>query len=249
MCELLAAIPRDQFVVSTKVGRYDTNTFDFSPARVIKSVDESLSRLGLSTLDMVLCHDIEFGDLDKVATETVPALLKLKESGKVRAIGITGYPLEIFPYVIAAAPPKSIDVVLSYCNYSLQNDRLNLILPALKREDVSVINASPLCMGLLTNGTPPDWHPAPKRVHVAAKKASELCESKGIPLAQLAMDFALARDEFSSTLVGIADTDILMKNVASVGRAPDAALVQQVRKVFEGESAFGVRWTSGKIEG
>ncbi len=236
-------------MVSTKVGRYDTSSFDFSAARVIKSVDESLSRLGLSYIDMVLCHDIEFGDLDQIATETLPALLKLKESGKVRAIGITGYPLEIFPYVLAAAPQKCVDVVLSYCNYSLQNDRLNLLLPALKREGVAVINASPLCMGLLTNRTPPDWHPAPNRVHVAAKKASELCESKGIPLAQLAMDYALEQDGFASTLVGISDTNILMKNVASVGRVPDAALVQQVKKVFQDESAFGVRWKSGKIEG
>lgn len=62
----LVGLPRDEIYVATKVGRYGENEFDFSAARIIKSVDESLARLQLDYLDIVQCHDIEFGDLDQV---------------------------------------------------------------------------------------------------------------------------------------------------------------------------------------
>lgn len=88
-------IPRESYVVSTKCGRYGSG-FDFSAERVTRSVDESLERLNLDYVDIILCHDIEFGSLDQIVYETVPALQKLKDSGKVRHIGISGLPLHIF---------------------------------------------------------------------------------------------------------------------------------------------------------
>lgn len=243
----LKPLPRDSFVVSTKVGRYDTNSFDFSADRVTRSVDESLERLGLDYIDMILCHDIEGGDLDQVATETIPALLKLKESGKVRAVGITGYPLEIFPYVLAVAPPGSVDVVLSYCNYNLQNTRLNNLLPALKREGVGIINASPLCMGLLTPGGGPEWHPAPENVKVAAREASDECKRRGIDLPGLALRFALGNDDIASTLVGVPSTGILDLNLtaASAPSDQDAETVTEIRDgIFACHKARNVLWNS-----
>src|SRR3982750_493397 len=60
----LAGVDRDSYVLATKVGRYGLDDFDFSAARVRRSVDESLARLGVDHLDLVQAHDIEFGDLD-----------------------------------------------------------------------------------------------------------------------------------------------------------------------------------------
>lgn len=91
-------IPRESYVVSTKCGRYGSG-FDFSAGRVTRSVDESLARLNLQYVDIILCHDIEFGSLDQIVNETIPALQKLKESGKIRHIGISGLPLNIFKCV------------------------------------------------------------------------------------------------------------------------------------------------------
>jgi L-galactose dehydrogenase len=91
-------VPREQLVISTKCGRYGSG-FDFSAKCVTASVDESLKRLNLEYVDFIQCHDIEFGDLDQVINETLPALVKLKETGKVRFIGITGLPLKIYHYV------------------------------------------------------------------------------------------------------------------------------------------------------
>lgn len=62
----LVALPREDIIVATKVGRYGADKFDFSAERVTKSVHESLERLQLSYIDLIQTHDIEFGDLDQV---------------------------------------------------------------------------------------------------------------------------------------------------------------------------------------
>lgn len=245
----LRQLPRDSFVVSTKVGRYDSAKFDFSADRVKRSVDESMKRLGVSYLDIVQCHDIEFGDLDQIVKETIPALNKLKKAGKIGAVGITGYPLEIFPYVLSCVEPGSVDTVLSYCHYCLQNDRLRLLFDALKKHNVGVINASPLSMGLLTPGGPRDWHPADAETKEAARQASKLCAERGSNLASVAMQFALGVDSgfVANTLVGIDSVDTLDRNIGLMSSQPDLELIAEVQDVFRGVQ--NRRWSSGKFIG
>src|SRR5438270_12255458 len=83
----LRGVPRDQYLLGTKVGRYDAGHFDFSARRVVESVDISLHRLGVQHLDIILCHDIEFVDMSQVVTETLPSLRKIQQQVKVRFIG------------------------------------------------------------------------------------------------------------------------------------------------------------------
>ncbi|PPD83118.1 hypothetical protein GOBAR_DD19947 [Gossypium barbadense] len=164
-------VPRSEYIVSTKCGRYREG-FDFSAERVTKSIDESLERLQLDYVDIFQCHDIEFGSLDQVVNETIPALQKLKEAGKIRFIGITGLPLEIFTYVLDRVPPGTVDVILSYCHYSINDSTLEDLLPYLKTKGVGVISASPLAMGLLTEFGPPEWHPASPELKVEENVAA-----------------------------------------------------------------------------
>src|ERR1700729_2548625 len=70
----LRGVPRDQYLLGTKLGRYDAAHFDFSARRVVESVDVSLHRLGVDYLDIMLCHDIEFVDMSQIIQETLPAL-------------------------------------------------------------------------------------------------------------------------------------------------------------------------------
>lgn len=63
----LKGLPRDQYILATKVGRYDKAKFDFSAERVTASVHESLKRLQVDYIDLIQTHDIEFGDLDQVS--------------------------------------------------------------------------------------------------------------------------------------------------------------------------------------
>ena len=122
----LKDIPRDRYYLATKVGRYGDAEFDFSAARVTAGLDESLARLNVEYVDILQCHDVEFGSLDQVVNETLPALRKLQAQGKARFIGVTGLPLKIFSVVLDRA---EVDTVLSYCHYSLNDtaDRKSVV--------------------------------------------------------------------------------------------------------------------------
>ncbi|KAL3576245.1 hypothetical protein D5086_021528 [Populus alba] len=205
-------VPRNEYIVSTKCGRY-VEGFDFSAERVTKSIDESLARLQLDYVDILQCHDIEFGSLDQIANETIPALQKLKEAGKIRFIGITGLPLSVFTYVLDRVPPGTVDVILSYCHYSVNDSTLVDLLPYLKSKGVGVISASPLAMGLLTENGPPEWHPASAELKSACQAAAAFCKAKGKNISKLAMQYSLANKDISSVLVGMNSVRQVRENV------------------------------------
>src|SRR6058998_289763 len=96
----LKQVPRDHYTLCTKLGRYDLAHFDFSAKRVAESVDVSLHRLGTDHLDLVLCHDIEFVEMQQIVEETLPALRKAQQQGKARFIGFSGYPMKIFKCIL-----------------------------------------------------------------------------------------------------------------------------------------------------
>ena len=95
----LKGVPRESYTLCTKLGRYDLQHFDFSAKRVNESIDVSLHRLRTDHLDFVQCHDIEFVEMQQIVDETLPALRKLVQAGKVRFIGFSGYPQKIFRFI------------------------------------------------------------------------------------------------------------------------------------------------------
>jgi L-galactose dehydrogenase len=111
----LGRLPRDQIVVATKVGRYGPDTFDFSAEATTASVSASTARLGVDRLDLVQCHDIEFGDLREVVTGALPALAALKEKGVVGAVGVTGLPLATLKKVVELCVPLFFVLFSSFC--------------------------------------------------------------------------------------------------------------------------------------
>jgi len=163
---------RHQVYVATKCGRYDVDRFDFSAARIMKSIDESLQRLQTDYVDLLQAHDIEFGDLNQIIEETVPALLKIKESGKARYIGVTGLPLKVLRKVgEVVGEVHPIDTILSYCRYNLMiTDMDELLTPLCQQKGIGLINASPLHMRILTETGAPEWHPAPDSVKQAGSR-------------------------------------------------------------------------------
>ena len=95
----LKGVPRDSYILGTKLGRYSGTHFDFSARRVCESVDVSLERMGVEHLDIILCHDLEFVDMQQIVDETLPALRKMQQQGKVGYVGISGYPMKAFRFV------------------------------------------------------------------------------------------------------------------------------------------------------
>ncbi|MBK1792493.1 aldo/keto reductase [Persicirhabdus sediminis] len=227
----LKGIDRDKYLLSTKCGRYGADEFDFSAERVTKSVDESLGRLGCGHIDFLFCHDIEFVSLEQIWKETLPALHALKESGKVRHVGISGLPLEIFAKGMRECP-ELIDCVLSYCRYSLNDTSLETLLPEFEKNKVAVINAAPTSMGILTNQGPPEWHPAPKEVHDACHKAAEFCRNNGGDLAALGLQFSTAHEGIPTTLVSTANPDRIISNCEILEQDMDLELLKGVQEIL-----------------
>ncbi|OMO92107.1 Aldo/keto reductase [Corchorus olitorius] len=241
-------VPRNEYIVSTKIGRYREG-FDFSSERVTKSIDESLERLQLDYIDIFHCHDIEFGSLDQIIDETIPTLQKLKKLGKIRFVGITGLPLEIFTYVLDRVPPGTVDVILSYCHYSINDSTLEDLLPYLKSKDVGVISAAPLAMGLLTeNGPPaPDRHPAPPELKSACKAAAAYCKQKGKNISKLAMQYSLSNKDISTVLVGMNSVKQVEENVAAARELELSGIDQQSLSEVEAilKPVKNLTWPSG----
>lgn len=227
----LRDVPRESYTLGTKLGRYDLGHFDFSAKRVAESIDVSLHRLGTDHLDIVLCHDIEFVPMQQIVDETIPAIQKIREQGKVRFIGISGYPQKIFRFVIDQI---GVDCVLSYNQYTLQNTRfIDESVPYLKEKGVGVMNAGPFSARLLTNAPLPPWLKEPKEVKAAARAAAALCESRGVDIAQLALQFSIANPDVTTTVSGSANPDNIRKWAKWAAEPMDAELLADVRKIFE----------------
>lgn len=227
----LRDVPRDSYTLCTKLGRYDLNHFDFSAKRVAESVDVSLHRLGTDHLDIVLCHDIEFVPMQQIVDETLPALRKIQQQGKVRFIGISGYPMKVFRFVLGQT---DLDVVLSYNQYTLQNTRFaDELIPFLKTKDVGVMNAGPFSARLLTNAPLPKWLKEPESVKAAARRAAEHCAQRGVDLAKLALQFSLANPDITTTIAGSANPENIRKWVQWAAEPLDAQLLAEVQAIFQ----------------
>src|ERR1043166_4500183 len=201
----LKGVPRDRFKLCTKLGRYDLRHFDFSAKRVAESLDVSLHRLGTDHLDIVLCHDIEFVGMQQIVDETIPALRKARQQGKVRFIGFSGYPQKIFRFICDRA---EVDCVLSYNQYTLQNTRFaDETIPYLKAKGVGVLNAGPFSARLLTNAPLPAWLKEPENVKAAARQAAEHCAKRGVDIAKLAPQFSCAPPDITTTIAGSANPE------------------------------------------
>src|SRR3954470_781464 len=226
----LKQVPRDSYTLCTKLGRYDLAHFDFSAKRVAESVDVSLHRLGTDHLDICLCHDIEFVELAQIVEETIPALRKVQEQGKVRFIGVSGYPMKAFKYVLDRT---DVDCVLSYNQYTLQNTFFaDDLVPLLKARGIGAMNAGPFSARLLTNAPLPAWLKEPEEVKAAARAAAAHCESKGVDIAKLALQFCLANPEITSTVSGSANPNNI-RNWAKWAAEPlDEELLREVQAIF-----------------
>jgi L-galactose dehydrogenase len=226
-------VPRERYILATKVGQYGEGDFDFSAARVTRSLDESCARLGVDYIDLLQCHDVEFADFDQVVGETLPALVKLRDAGRIGHIGITGLPLKVFPTVIDRVGPEIVETVLSFCRYALNDTALESLLPYFKARGVGVINASPTGMGLLTERGVPAWHPAPPAMLAGARKAVDYCRSVGVDIVKLAVQFAVSHPDIATTLVGTASEENIRKNVGYAEAPIDFELMAGVLRVLK----------------
>lgn len=224
----LSGRPRDQFVLSTKVGRLlvddpsagpDTKAGfvvdnhvsrlrDHSADGVRRSIEDSLDRLGLDRVDVVHVHDPDeaAGLEEQSVREAVPELCRMRDEGIVAAVGVG-----INEWRMAArfVRDTDLDVVLLAGRYTLlEQDSLHGLLDACVDRDVSVIAAAAFNSGLLASDTPPDdamfdYLPAPPEVLARARAIAAVCRDVGASLPAAALQFPLAHPAVVSVLVGM----------------------------------------------
>lgn len=226
----LRDVPRESYLLGTKLGRYAPQHFDFSAKRVVESVDVSLERMKVDHLDIILCHDIEFVDMQQIVDETLPALRKLQKQGKVKFVGVSGYPMNIFHWILDRA---ELDVILSYNHYTIQNTMLADLVPFLKGKGVGIMNAAPFSARLLTNQPLPAWHKATPLVRQTAKAAAEHCASRGSDIAKLALQFSIANPDMATCIVGSANPANVQKWAQWADEKMDEKLLREVQEILK----------------
>lgn len=214
---------RDKVFLATKCCRYSAEDFDFSYNRVLKSIDESLERLQTDYVDVLQIHDIEFGTMQQVLEEAIPAALKVKEMGKTLYIGITGLPVR---YLAKVVKQTEVDTVLSWAHYNLVEDEINdELVPLSKERGFGLINASPLLQRLLSDSPIPQWHRSPREVKDMQPKLLKLCAEYGVSLSDVAIRYALNHPDIATTIVGMSKLKNVEQNVRVLDfKIPDGLL-------------------------
>jgi aryl-alcohol dehydrogenase-like predicted oxidoreductase len=235
--------PRDEYVVSTKVGRllvptpqdahrrdpegFDVpashrRSWDFSRDGVRRSIEASLDRTGLDRIDVVYLHDPD-DHWEQAATEAVPALVELRDQGVVRAIGAGMNQSALLARFVRET---DIDLVMCAGRYTLlEQGAADDLLPAAVSRRVGVVIAGVYNSGLLSRDRPPadahyNYRQAPPELVERARRIAAVCETYGVTLPQAALAFVRRHPAVVSTVVGVRNepqlTDTVRRSEAAV---------------------------------
>jgi len=205
----LVNISRDDFFVGTKVGRVGEVSC-FSSDFIKTSVYTSIQRLQVSYIDLVQLHDVEFGNIDKIINEGLPMLEKLKKTGLIRYIGITGLHLDILDSIIDKYDGK-IDTILTYCNYGLNYDikgvnklskKINGYIKKWRKDGIYIIQGGFTSMGLFTDKPLPKWHPVDDKTRDLCLDVNRICKEYNTSVVKVAFQYLYNLSDISTILVG-----------------------------------------------
>lgn len=251
--------PRAEFTLSTKIGRILTPhedfkmqrglwkgklnfgyKYDYSATGVRRSVEDSLQRLGLSSLDIVYIHDLspDNGDMkenwlsyfNEAAKGAMPELSKMREEGIIKGWGLGVNTIEPILKTMEVADP---DIFLSACQYSLikHDDDLNKVFPKVAEKGLSIVVGAPLCAGFLSgkdrylyNGQFPE---GVKEKLAALKKVAN---AHNVDLRTAALQFAAAPDVVSAVIPGAHTVQQAQENAASFSAKIPAAFWNELKQ-------------------
>ena len=220
---------RNDILLATKCGRYGLRDFDFSYQRILESADESLKRLKTDYVDLMQLHDIEFGSKEQVLNEAIPALQKIKASGKARFVGITGLPVR---YLAAIAKDVEVDTVLSWAHYNLLQDEINAeLVPLCQQKDMGLMNAAPLVQRILSDASIPAWHNAPVELQAIQAPLLACCKKYGVALSDVAIRYAIDHPYIASTIIGMCDQTNVKKNIGVLEFSIPEGLLAEIDRI------------------
>jgi D-threo-aldose 1-dehydrogenase len=197
------------FVIATKVDPLPGST-DFSGTRVRQSIEESLTRLGVDTLQLVYLHDPEKITFEEgtAAGGPLEALVELREEGVIQHLGVAGGPINLGLQYLAT---EVFDWVISHNRYTLIDQSAEPLLEDAQRRGVAFVNAAPFGGGMLVKGARavPTYCYGPVSAETVqrALDMESLCEIHGVPLAAAALQFSTRDPRVASTIVGMSRPD------------------------------------------
>jgi D-threo-aldose 1-dehydrogenase len=240
--EFLRTKPRDEFVVSTKVGRLLrpnpdddgaldlANDFhvpttlrrewDFSAAGIRASLDESRERMGLDRIDILYLHDPERHDLDRALSDALPALVALRDEGMVSAVGVGSMVTSALTAAITAA---DLDVVMIAGRYTLLEQPATVdALPACHATGTDVVAASVFNSGLLAKARPErsgryEYGQLPDELWRRLERITAICDAHGVLLPAAAVQFPLRDRAVRSVVVGASRPDHVRQSAEWLG--------------------------------
>jgi D-threo-aldose 1-dehydrogenase len=210
--------PRDEYVVSTKVGRllepgaseWHGADFDFSADGALRSLEGSLERLGLDRIDVALVHDPD-DYYDEAFAGAFAALTRLREEGVVRAIGIG---MNQTPMLARFARESDPDCFLVAGRYTvLDRGAADELLPLCEERRIGVIAGGVFNSGVLAGGTTFDYETAPPEVVTRVAELRETCSRHGVPLAAAAVQFPRRHPAVANVLAGCRTASNLEEDV------------------------------------
>jgi D-threo-aldose 1-dehydrogenase len=226
----LADRPRSDYVLSTKVGRVlepnpapvgsdlDTAMFavpddlvrrlDYSADGVRRSLEDSLNRLGLDRIDVVLVHDPD-DHVEQAATEAIPALIALRDEGVIGAVGVGMNQWQAPLYILERT---DIDVIMLAGRWTLLDRSGESLLAACVQRGASVLAAAPFNSGLLSQTGPItrgrfDYGPASDEILDRARHLARTADQHEVPLPQTAVQFPLRHPATASVVTGMRTAD------------------------------------------
>lgn len=243
----LATKPREEFVVSTKVGRLlrpspetadeldmayqfavpaaHRRVWDFTAAGVRRSLEESLARLGLDAVDVLYLHDPEEDDLEPALATGVPALVALREEGLVRAVGVGSKSTRA---LLAGVRTGGLDLLMVAGRLTLvEQPVLDEVLPECRASGVRVVAAAVFNSGLLSCARPGDraryeYGEVPADVLELARRIEAVCALYDVDLPVAALQFPLREECVTSVVVGGATPQHVRENAQRARRhVPD----------------------------
>ncbi|MFJ9005798.1 aldo/keto reductase [Streptomyces canus] len=243
--------PRDEYVISSKVGRLlvpneeprgvDTEGFvvrddlrrqwDFSRDGVLRSIEDSLRRTGLDRLDIVYLHDPD-DHWTQAAEEAMPALADLRDQGVVGAIGVG---MNQSAMLARFLRETAADVVMLAGRYTLlDQSALDDVLPAARESGKSVVAVGVFNSGLLsrewpTEGMKYDYQDAPSELVARARAIAEVCKGHGTSLPAAAIAFPTTHPSTVNVTLGMRDRAQVTQNVELQRGAVPRALWDDLR--------------------
>jgi D-threo-aldose 1-dehydrogenase len=247
----LAALPRDAFVISSKVGRIlvpdggdgtdpegfavpatHRRVWDFSPEGIRRSLDQSLQRLRLDRLDIVYLHDPD-AHLPQVLESGYPALDELRAEGAVTAIGAGMNDAALLSELVRQT---DLDVVMLAGRYTLlEQGGLDDLLPLCQERGVGVVTAGIFNSGLLASPRPHElarynYEAAPRALVERARAMARICERHGTTLPAAAIAFPLAHSAVVSVCVGARSAEQVRRNAELFGRPISPGLWSELKE-------------------